>query len=67
MRHSAGTSGKAGLRGNQGSNETRRGGGASLVPAPQQGRDAAQHLTGISPQGAPPQCHGRLSRISARQ
>jgi hypothetical protein len=48
--HSAGNSGKAGLRGNQGNNETRRGGGASLVLAPQQ--YAAQHLTVTSPQGA---------------
>jgi hypothetical protein len=55
MRHSAGTAGKAGLRGRQGRKYTRRGRGFSLVPATQQGRYAAHHLTGTSPQCASPQ------------
>ncbi len=53
------------LRGKQGG-DTRRGGGASLVPAPQW-RDAAQHLTCTSPQGAPAQYHAIMSRRAARQ
>jgi hypothetical protein len=65
MRHSAGNAGKAWLRGKQGG-DTRRGGGASLVPAPQW-RDAAQHLTCTSPQGAPAQYHAIMSRRAARQ
>jgi hypothetical protein len=63
MRHSAGTAGKACLCGKQGGHDTRRGGGASFVPAPQQGQHAAQHLTC----GAPAQYHVIMSRRAALQ